>query len=335
MPVPRTSRHHHGFSSAALAVALMLASATSPGAEDPDPTEVSEDVAGSFSERFSSEGVVPTFMRPDIAALFSAIPPPLEDEAAATAAAIATSPELAPARPDETAAAGSKNPVELIKELLVPSAESAASPAPPAATAAASDPAPSQPPAPPIAAAAAPDAVPSQPPAATAAAPEPPPAPPAPSTMMAAAPVPAPSLPASPPGGSAAQPAPGAPAVAAAAPTPTRVAVASDKRRTAKAKTARGRRLAAGRATFYKHPGRTASGEKFHPDRLTAAHKTLPLGSRVRVVNRQNGRAVTVRINDRVPRRARVAIDLSRGSARRIGITEKTGVAPVVIYSAN
>jgi rare lipoprotein A len=61
----------------------------------------------------------------------------------------------------------------------------------------------------------------------------------------------------------------------------------------------------------------------------------LPFGSRVRVVNRRNGRTVVVRINDRTPRGAPVAIDLSKGSARQIGITEKEGVAPVSIHEAN
>jgi rare lipoprotein A len=128
----------------------------------------------------------------------------------------------------------------------------------------------------------------------------------------------------------------GSRAVAAATKNPARVAARSGKKRAvAKRTDGGGRRIAAGRASFYKHPGRTASGEKFNPNRLTAAHPTLPFGSRVRVVNRRNGRTVVVRINDRTPRGAPVAIDLSKGSARQIGITEKEGVAPVSIHQAN
>jgi rare lipoprotein A len=90
-----------------------------------------------------------------------------------------------------------------------------------------------------------------------------------------------------------------------------------------------GRRLAVTRAAWYQHSGRTATGEKYNPDGLTAAHRTLPLGSRVRVVNRENGRSVVVRINDRVPKTAKLPVDLSRGSARAIGIN---GIAPVALY---
>ena len=90
-----------------------------------------------------------------------------------------------------------------------------------------------------------------------------------------------------------------------------------------------GRRIAVTRAAWYQHPGRTASGEKYNPDGLTAAHRTLPLGMKVRVVNQRNGRSVVVRINDRVPKTAKQPVDLSRGSARAIGMT---GIAPVALY---
>ncbi len=90
-----------------------------------------------------------------------------------------------------------------------------------------------------------------------------------------------------------------------------------------------GRRIAVTRAAWYQHAGRTASGEKYNPDGLTAAHRTLPLGMKVRVVNQRNGRSVVVRINDRVPRSAKLPVDLSRGSARAIGMT---GIAPVALY---
>lgn len=90
-----------------------------------------------------------------------------------------------------------------------------------------------------------------------------------------------------------------------------------------------GRRIAGGRAAWYQHPGRTASGERFNPDQLTAAHHTLPFGTRIRVVNKANGRSVVVRINDRIPRKAKFIIDLSRASAKAIGIS---GLSPVVLY---
>lgn len=63
----------------------------------------------------------------------------------------------------------------------------------------------------------------------------------------------------------------------------------------------------------------TANGEIFDPEGLTAAHRTLPLGTRVRVTNLENRRQVVVRINDRGPYIRGRIIDLSRGSARRLG----------------
>ena len=75
---------------------------------------------------------------------------------------------------------------------------------------------------------------------------------------------------------------------------------------------------------------RTASGETFDPQDLTGAHRTLPLGSRVRVTNLHNGRSVMVTINDRGPYRRRRAIDLSYGAARALGMVRR-GVAQVRI----
>jgi peptidoglycan lytic transglycosylase len=65
---------------------------------------------------------------------------------------------------------------------------------------------------------------------------------------------------------------------------------------------------------------RTASGERFNPSAMTAAHRTLPFGTRVRVTNSRNGRSVIVRINDRGPFVKGRAIDLSHGAARAIGM---------------
>lgn len=72
----------------------------------------------------------------------------------------------------------------------------------------------------------------------------------------------------------------------------------------------------------------TASGEPFDPDRLTAAHRRLPLGSTVTVTNVENGEKVTVEINDRGPFTDKRVIDLSEAAAERIGIVD-AGVAQV------
>ena len=71
---------------------------------------------------------------------------------------------------------------------------------------------------------------------------------------------------------------------------------------------------------------RTASGEVFDPGALTAASKTLPIGSTVIVTNPKNGKSVMVRINDRGPHVRGRSLDLSRRAAEELGITEK-GVA--------
>ena len=68
------------------------------------------------------------------------------------------------------------------------------------------------------------------------------------------------------------------------------------------------------------HGRRTANGERFDMNALTAAHKTLPFGSRVRVTNTRNGESVVVRINDRGPFVRGRHIDLSRKAAEQIGI---------------
>ncbi len=65
---------------------------------------------------------------------------------------------------------------------------------------------------------------------------------------------------------------------------------------------------------------RTASGERFNPGAMTAAHRSLRFGTRVRVTNTRTGRSVIVRINDRGPFARGVAIDLSSGAARAIGM---------------
>jgi peptidoglycan lytic transglycosylase len=83
-----------------------------------------------------------------------------------------------------------------------------------------------------------------------------------------------------------------------------------------------------GVASFYTEDSETASGEKFDPHQLTAAHRTLPFGTRLRVTNVSTGRSVTVRINDRGPFVAGRNVDLSYSAAETIGMVER-GVTKV------
>lgn len=78
-----------------------------------------------------------------------------------------------------------------------------------------------------------------------------------------------------------------------------------------------------GVASYYAgrwHGRRTASGERFDMHEMTAAHRTLPFGTRVRVTNLKNGREVVVRINDRGPWRKKRVIDVSYAAARKLGM---------------
>lgn len=86
-----------------------------------------------------------------------------------------------------------------------------------------------------------------------------------------------------------------------------------------------------GKASYYadKFQGRkTASGETFKQQRMTAAHPSLPFGTKVKVTNLNNGRSVKVRVNDRGPFVAGRIIDLSKKAARKLGMLQ-TGVAAV------
>lgn len=88
---------------------------------------------------------------------------------------------------------------------------------------------------------------------------------------------------------------------------------------------------AEGQASWYgqRHHGRrTASGERFDQHALTAAHRSLPFGSRVKVTHLRSQRSVVVRINDRGPYGRGRIIDLSRAAAERLGML-RSGVAPV------
>jgi peptidoglycan lytic transglycosylase len=88
-----------------------------------------------------------------------------------------------------------------------------------------------------------------------------------------------------------------------------------------------------GIASVYAHSGgRTASGEPVAAGALTAAHRTLPFGSFVRVTNRRNGRSVVVRISDRGPFVRGRIIDLSPAAARALGFS---GLAPVTVDATN
>jgi rare lipoprotein A len=75
------------------------------------------------------------------------------------------------------------------------------------------------------------------------------------------------------------------------------------------------------KASFYGEGQNTASGERFNPNALTAAHKTLPFGTHVRVTNTKNGETVTVRINDRGPFVAGRCLDLSTAAFKQIAST--------------
>lgn len=88
-----------------------------------------------------------------------------------------------------------------------------------------------------------------------------------------------------------------------------------------------------GKASYYadKFQGRkTASGEIFRQRRMTAAHKTLPFGTKVKVTNLSTGRTIKVRINDRGPFVAGRIIDLSKKAARKLGMVN-AGVTNVKI----
>jgi len=88
-----------------------------------------------------------------------------------------------------------------------------------------------------------------------------------------------------------------------------------------------------GKASYYadKFEGRpTASGEKYDQNKMTAAHRTLPFGTKVTVTNQANGRSVTVTVNDRGPFAAGRIIDVSKKAANQLGMVA-AGVANVKI----
>ena len=112
---------------------------------------------------------------------------------------------------------------------------------------------------------------------------------------------------------------------------PTTTAKANKANKTNKAKNVK----KVGKASWYgpRFRGkRTASGERFNPKKLTAAHRRLPLGTRVRVTNLENGKTVRVRINDRGPYHGGRIIDLSRAAAQHLSMD---GVARVRLEVLN
>ena len=86
-----------------------------------------------------------------------------------------------------------------------------------------------------------------------------------------------------------------------------------------------------GIASYYWQPQRVASGGMFNPNALTAAHRTLPFGTKVRVTNKRNGKSVVVTINDRGPFIKGRIIDLSKRAAGVIGM-QGAGLAPVSVH---
>jgi rare lipoprotein A len=102
-----------------------------------------------------------------------------------------------------------------------------------------------------------------------------------------------------------------------------RVAAVAASKRAAAAEEA-----AHGLASYYSYGTKTANGEKFDPGEMTAAHRTLPFGTRLRVTNTATGQSVTVRVNDRGPFIAGRVVDLSQSAAETLGIA-KRGVAKV------
>jgi rare lipoprotein A len=88
-----------------------------------------------------------------------------------------------------------------------------------------------------------------------------------------------------------------------------------------------------GIASYYHdslHGNKTANGEIYNKNKISAAHKTLPLGSKVRVTDKRSGKSIVVRVNDRGPFVKGRIIDLSRRAAKELGIIQR-GITPVKV----
>ncbi|PAY06384.1 MULTISPECIES: septal ring lytic transglycosylase RlpA family protein [Bradyrhizobium] len=114
----------------------------------------------------------------------------------------------------------------------------------------------------------------------------------------------------------------------AASATRTHVATAHRHAPYASRKTADSKIASQGVASFYSDEQETASGEKFNAHDLTAAHPTLPFGTKLRVTDVKTGRSVTVRVNDRGPYVPGRIVDVSYSAAQSLGMIGK-GVANV------
>ncbi len=92
-----------------------------------------------------------------------------------------------------------------------------------------------------------------------------------------------------------------------------------------------------GKATYYHnrfHGRLTSDGSVYHKDSLTCAHKTLPFGTVLRVINKKNGKEVVVKVNDRGPFRPNTMLDLSLAAAKRLDMLHD-GVISVVAYKVS
>jgi len=78
-----------------------------------------------------------------------------------------------------------------------------------------------------------------------------------------------------------------------------------------------------GKAAYYSHHGKTANGGRFNPHGLTAAHRTLPFGTRLRVTDPRTGRHVVVTVTDRGPFGRGRVLDVSLGAARALGMISR------------
>jgi rare lipoprotein A len=88
-----------------------------------------------------------------------------------------------------------------------------------------------------------------------------------------------------------------------------------------------------GSASWYALYSQTASGEQMNPAELTAAHRTLPFGTKLKVTNQKNGKSVIVRINDRGPFIKGRVIDLSKAAANKLGFVS-SGVTKICMAKA-
>jgi rare lipoprotein A (peptidoglycan hydrolase) len=89
-------------------------------------------------------------------------------------------------------------------------------------------------------------------------------------------------------------------------------------------------RTSYGVASYYSYPGRTANGERYDPSQFTAAHRTLPFGTKLQVTNLNSGRSVVVRVNDRGPFIHGRVVDVSYAAARELNLLH-SGTAKVKV----